>query len=128
MALRASRAVVLTAALAVRALAVAASDREVADVLRYRKVADHVLGVSWNPYTAPRLYPYPPVWVGVEAGAGWLARRTVVPFAVAVKLPVVAADLGIVAWLLAWGSRRGRGAGPGWMYALHPGRVRVAGV
>ena len=122
-----SRAAVLAAALAVRALAVAASDREVADVLRYRKVADHVLDVSWNPYAAPRLYPYPPVWVWVEAGAGWLARATGAPFAVLVKLPVVAADLGIVAWLLWWGARRGRGAGPAWVYALHPVSVLVTG-
>jgi hypothetical protein len=118
---------VLAAALAVRALAVAASDREVADVLRYRKVADHVLDVSWNPYAAPRLYPYPPVWVWVEAAAGWLARTAAVPFAVAVKVPVVAADLGIVAWLFTWGARRGRGAVPAWVYALHPVSVLVTG-
>ena len=127
MALPASRGAVLAAALAVRALAVAASDREVADVLRYRKVADHVLDVSWNPYAAPRLYPYPPVWVWVEAGAGWLARTTAVPFAVAVKVPAVLADLGIVAWLFAWGPRRGRGAAPAWIYALHPVSVLVTG-
>ena len=54
------------------------SDRVVADVLRYRKVADHVLDVSWNPYQAPRLYPYPPLWVWFEAAAdGSRASRPV---------------------------------------------------
>ena len=80
-------------------------DREVADVLRYRKVADHVLDVSWNPYQAPRLYPYPPVWVWVEAGAGWLARHSGLSFPMLVKLPTLAADLFIVA-----SPRWGRGA------------------
>ena len=61
-----SPAVVAAVALAVRALAVLVSDRVVADVLRYRKVAAHVLDVSWNPYLAPRLYPYPAAWVWVE--------------------------------------------------------------
>jgi hypothetical protein len=121
------RALLLAAALCARLGPVLLADREVADVLRYRKVADHVLDVSWNPYTAPRLYPYPPVWVWVEAAAGALARQTGLPFAVLVKLPVVAADLGIVCWLAAWGARRGAGLRAAWIYALHPVSLLVTG-
>jgi hypothetical protein len=123
----APRALLLAAALAVRLAAVFASDREVADVLRYRKVADHVLDVSPNPYTAPRLYPYPPVWVWVEAAAGWLSRRTGASFAVLVKLPVVAADLAIVWWLASRPARRAARARAAWVYALHPVSVLVTG-
>jgi hypothetical protein len=112
----------LLAAAALRLVAMAVCDREVADVLRYRKVADHVLDVSWNPYQAPRLYPYPPVWVWVEAGAGWLARTAPLSFPLLVKLPTLAADLFIVAFLF----RRTRvGA---WACALHPVSVMVGAV
>jgi len=121
------RALLLAVALGARLGPVSVADREVADVLRYRKVADHVQDVSWNPYTAPRLYPYPPLWVWVEAAAGALARQTGLPFAVLVKLPVVAADLGIVCWLAAWGARRGAGLRAAWVYALHPVSLLVTG-
>jgi uncharacterized membrane protein len=115
-------AVVLAVAAALRLLAIALSDREVADVERYRKVAEHVLGVSWNPYQAPRLYPYPPLWVWVEAGAAVLAKALGVSFAVLVKLPTLAADLFIVGWLAR------RGLASGWFYALHPVSVMVGAV
>jgi hypothetical protein len=121
------RALLLAVALGVRLVPVLRADREVADVLRYRKVADHVLDVSWNPYQAPRLYPYPPVWVWVEAGAGLLSRRLGLSFPVLVKLPVLAAELGIVCWLATWGARRGKGSRPAWVYALHPVSLLVSG-
>jgi hypothetical protein len=115
----ARQAAPLLVAAALRLLAIAVSDREVADVLRYRKVADHVLDVSWNPYQAPRLYPYPPVWVWVEAGAGKLARETPAPFPLLMKLPTLAADLFIVAFL----ARRTRAGA--WAYAVHPVALMV---
>jgi hypothetical protein len=120
------RVLVLAVALGVRLAPVVLADREVADVRRYRKVADHVLDVSWNPYQAPRLYPYPPVWVWVEAGAGLLSRRLGLSFPMLVKLPVVAAELGIVAWLAAWGGRGGSGSRAAWVYALHPVSLLVS--
>lgn len=116
-------------ALALRLLlALATADRVTADVLRYRKVADHLLDVSWNPYETKRLYPYPPPWAAVEAAAGWAARRGLLPFAVAVKLPVIAADLLIVAVLGAM-ARAGRASriSP-WLYAAHPVSLLVGGV
>jgi hypothetical protein len=118
-------ALLVAAACAVRVAAILLSDRVVVDVQRYQRVATHVLDVSWNPYEAPRLYPYPPVWVWVEAGSEWLARHTGWSFAILVKLPVLAADLAIVALLAAWGTRTGRGLRPGWLYALHPVSVLI---
>jgi hypothetical protein len=113
-------ALVITVALVVRLAAVIVSARMTVDVLRYHKVAEHILDVSANPYTAPRLYPYPPLWVWFEAGAGWLERHGL-SFPIVVKLPVVLADAGIVALLIGW-SRRGA-----WIYALHPVSLLVSG-
>jgi Gpi18-like mannosyltransferase len=118
--------VLLTAAL-LRLAPILTADRVTADVLRYRKVAAHVLDVSWNPYEAPRLYPYPPVWVAFETGAEWLSRRYGWNFAVLVKLPVLLADLGLVALLARMGKGRGLGMRPAWLYALHPVSLLVTG-
>ena len=118
-------ALVLAVAGALRLAPIVLADRMVADVLRYHRVATHVLDVSWNPYAAPRLYPYPPVWVWVEAGSEWVARHTGWSFAVLVKLPVLAADMAIVALLAAGGTRTARGLAPAWLYALHPVSVLV---
>jgi hypothetical protein len=120
-------ALVLLAAAFVRLVPIFAADRVTADVLRYRKVATHVLDVSWDPYEAPRLYPYPPVWVAVETGAEWLSRRWGFSFAVLVKLPVLLADLGLVALLARMGAGRGLGLLPAWLYALHPVSILVTG-
>ena len=121
-AVKARAPLVLGLALVLRLAAVFWADAEVADILRYRKVADHVLDVSWNPYQAPRLYPYPPLWVWVEAGAGWLSRHAGLPFPVLVKLPVVAADVAIVGLLLMTGALRAA-----WVYACHPVSLLVTG-
>lgn len=123
-----SRWAPVAAAFVARLAAILASDRVVADVLRYRRVAAHVLDVSWDPYQAPRLYPYPPVWVWVEAGAEWIARHSGLSFAVLVKLPVLAAEVAIVALLVGWGAERGGAARwAAWIYALHPVAVLVSG-
>jgi hypothetical protein len=115
-------------AFAIRLAAILVSDRVVADILRYRRVGAHVLDVSWNPYQAARLYPYPPVWVWVEAACEWLARHSGLSFAVLVKLPVLGAELAIVALLARWGAERGGSArwAP-WLYALHPVAVLISG-
>jgi len=118
----------LAVGLLLRLLAVLAFDRVVADVERYERVGRHLLDVSWNPYETRRLYPYPPPWATVEAGAEWLARRGVGSFAVNVKLPVIAADLAIVA-LLGRAAARGL-ASPlaAWLYAVHPVSLLIGGV
>ncbi|MET0554742.1 MAG: hypothetical protein ABW221_17000 [Vicinamibacteria bacterium] len=108
-------------ALALRAACLYATDRVVVDVLRYQKVAAHLLDVSWNPYQAERLYPYPPVWMWVEAASLSLARATGVSFALLVRLPVLAAELGLVVLL-----GRMAGARAAWLYALHPVALLVS--
>lgn len=115
-------------ALLVRALVVLVSARELADVERYRKLAVHLLDVSWNPYQARRLYPYPPVWMWFEAAAEWLARHAAIPFAVSIKVPVLAADLGILVLLvrlLRDDPAQARRAA--WAWALHPVALLVSG-
>ena len=115
-------------ALALRLVAVLATDRVVADVERYERVATHLLDVSWNPYETKRLYPYPPPWAAAEAAAEWLARRGVGSFPVNVKLPVLAADLLLVALLAAAaGAGRASPLAP-WLYAAHPVSLLVGGV
>jgi len=118
--LRRPLAAALLVGLVLRLLVIAACDRVVVDVARYQKMAQHLLDVSWNPYTTRHLYPYPPPWAAVEATAGVLDRRGLLPFAIAVKLPVLAADLLIVV-LLALAARRGAtGERAPWLYAVHP--------
>jgi hypothetical protein len=121
---------VLAAALLVRLLPILAADRTVADVLRYEKAARHVLDVSWNPYLAPRLYPYPPLWIWIEAASEWVARATGASFAVVVKLPVLLADLGIVLILAGWSHARWApdervAQRAAWLFALHPVSILV---
>jgi alpha-1,6-mannosyltransferase len=114
-------------ALGLRLAAILAFDGSVADVARYERVARHLLDRSWNPYATERLYPYPPPWAAVEAAALGLARAGIGSFAVNVKLPVLAADLGIVA-LLARAAGLGLAApGAAWLYALHPVSLLVTG-
>ena len=98
-----------------------------ADVARYERVARHLLDVSANPYATERLYPYPPPWAAIEAAALGLERAGIGSFAVNVKLPVLAADLGIVA-LLARAAALGL-APPlaAWLYALHPVSLLITG-
>jgi hypothetical protein len=115
-------------ALALRlAVTFATADRVVADVARYQKVADHLLDVSWNPYETRHLYPYPPPWAAVEAAAGWVSRRSILPFAVAVKLPVVAADAIIVTLLAAMATAGRASPAAPWLYAVHPVSLLVGG-
>jgi len=117
----------LLLALALRAGAIVVSDRAVADVERYQRVGIHLLDVSWNPYETTRLYPYPPVWAMAEAGAEWLDRRGLVSFPIGVKLPVLFADLLLVAALVAAG-RAGRAPpAAAWIYAAHPVSLLITG-
>lgn len=111
----------LAAALVVRLGLLLATDQVVVDVLRYWKVGTHLLDASWNPYQAARLYPYPPAWMWVEAGATWLARETGASFALVVRMPVLAAELALVVLLARVGGR-----GAAWLYALHPVSLLVS--
>ena len=114
-------------ALALRAVPILVADRDVADVHRYQRMGQHLLDVSWNPYETKRLYPYPPLWAGAEAGAEWLARRGLGSFPIDVKLPILLADLLIVGALVVAG-REGRAPpAAAWVYAAHPVSILVTG-
>ena len=64
----------------------------------------------------------------MEAGSEWLARNLpALGFAVWVKLPVLAADVAIVALLVHWGRRSEMGTLPAWIYALHPISLLITG-
>jgi hypothetical protein len=115
-------------ALALRLALVFGFDRTQGDVKRYERVASHLLDVSWNPYATERLYPYPPPWAAVEAAALWLERRGVASFAVAVKLPVLAADLALVTLLAGAAARGSAPRRAAWLYALSPVSLLVGGV
>lgn len=112
---------ILAVALVVRLALLLATDRVEVDVLRYWKVGTHLLDESWNPYQAPRLYPYPPVWMWVEAGSAWLARASGIGFALLVRLPVLGAELGLVVLIA-----RLAGRAAAWIYALHPVSLLVS--
>jgi hypothetical protein len=112
---------IVAVALLVRLALLLATDRVEVDVLRYWKVGTHLLDVSWNPYQAPRLYPYPPVWMWVEGGSAWVARTSGVSFALLVRLPVLAAELALIALLARAGGRTAA-----WVYALHPVSLLVS--
>jgi hypothetical protein len=116
---------VLAVAAMLRLVLVFTCDRLVADVLRYHRVGSHLLDVSWNPYVAPRLYPYPPLWMFVEGASEWLARHLGWSFAVIVKLPGVAADVVIVLLLARWGAPGAPRAA--WLYALSPVALLITG-
>ena len=114
-------------ALALRAVPILVADRDVADVERYQRMGQHLLDVSWNPYETKRLYPYPPLWATAEAGAEWLARQGIGTFPIDIKLPILFADLLIVAALVLAG-RAGRAPpAAAWIYAVHPVSILVTG-
>ena len=114
-------------ALALRAVPILIADRDVADVHRYQRMGQHLLDVSLNPYETKRLYPYPPLWAVAEAGAEWLARQGIGTFPIDIKLPILLADLLIVAALFVAG-RAGRAPpAAAWLYAVHPVSILVTG-
>jgi uncharacterized membrane protein len=64
------------------------------------------------------------MWVWVEAASEWLARNAGLSFAIVIKLPVLAAELAIVALLVRWAGDRVPVAA--WIYALHPVAILVS--
>lgn len=75
-------------------------------------------------------YPYPPVWFIWETAAYMLARGSALPFALWVRLPTIAADMGIV-WLI-WHWTRHRSPGQAmWRsfgYAVNPVPLIITGL
>jgi hypothetical protein len=94
----------------------------VGDVANYRLVAER-LAAGGRLYTATAfIYPYPPVWAAVEMIALWLAQQTAAPFAFWVKLPIILAELGIVALI----ARMSTSSVPAATYALSPVAITIS--
>jgi len=68
------------------------------DVLNYARVANIVL--SLGPFSLYKdtqgIYPYPPMWVWFEVAAHLVSLTKIVSFPVAVRLPAILAEAGIV--------------------------------
>lgn len=85
-----------------------------------------------NVYLAPNLlgrYPYPPLWIWLVAGAAKLSHVTGLVFDRSVKLPGIAADLGIVVLMVAYLVQRvGRcwwALVPATIFALNPVAIAI---
>ncbi len=80
-------------------LCVSLSARDIIDIYNYQQVAEiiHQFGIFGLYTHTPTIYPYPPVWVGLEMTALWLHRQGVLPFSLAIRLPIIIADVAMVA-------------------------------
>lgn len=88
----------LLLAFGIRVLASLVSN-DIIDVQNYAMVAEVVdrKGLSALYAQTPGIYPYPPLWVGVELLSRWAHFQELVSFSLAVRLPIILADVGIVA-------------------------------
>jgi hypothetical protein len=77
-------------------LAISWSWIEVADTANYRRVAETLARGGLLYRDTASLYPYPPLWSGVEAGALWFSQHSMVPFLVWVELLPTLSDLGAI--------------------------------
>jgi uncharacterized membrane protein len=110
-------------ALAVR-LVLTAVARDIIDVENYKRVAETLLanGPGALYVLTPGIYPYPPPWALVEAAAQYLALAGGPSFSLSIRLPSIAADVGITYLLWHWLRQRRPGAAlwGGLAYALNP--------
>jgi len=106
--------------------------RDIIDIYNYRRVAEiiHQFGIFGLYTHTPGIYPYPPVWVGFEVAALWLHQQNILPFSLAIRLPIIIADVGIVAIIwkyvhtLSHNSRRALLAAT--LYALNPVSIIIS--
>lgn len=70
------------------------------DILQYRLVAETVLNGQSVLQLPSRSYPYPPVWLFVEAGALLLSRALGLDFSLCIKAFIFAGDLALALMLL----------------------------
>ncbi len=94
------------------------------DVQNFRKVAELISGQDMFALYihTPGLYPYPPAWAVFELAAYQLDKAVGVPFSIAIRLPSILADLGIVYLCWRWWQpvRASRALGAALLYALNP--------
>ena len=55
---------------------------DAADILKYRRVAETLAQGGQLYRDTPDLYPYPPLWAGVQYAALRLSENTLIPFRV----------------------------------------------
>jgi hypothetical protein len=110
---------ILLLALSVRLLLLLLFVTDNVDVQNYRRVAEIVEehGIEGLYVQTPSIYPYPSVWAWAEWLSGRLAEVTGGSYSFWIRLPIVLADVLIVAILLAW---PGAPATRGLAYALNP--------
>lgn len=105
---------------------------DIIDVRNYQQVAEVIdrFGVSGLYRYTPDIYPYPPLWAGFEVAAHWLARHNILSFSLAIRLPIIAADAGIVAVIWQWVHRRSgssrQAMQAAMIYALNPVSIIVS--
>ncbi len=114
---------ILFLALCLRVLFVVVATDNI-DVQNYARVADIVEkhgGAALYTETTG-IYPYPPVWMRVEVLAAQVADRFEGSYSLLVRLPIVLADLLIVALLAAWQARKRntRWLSAAFVYAINP--------
>lgn len=105
---------------------------DIIDVRNYQQVAEVIdrFGISGLYRHTPDIYPYPPLWAGFEVAAHRLARHNILSFSLAIRLPIIAADAGIVAVIWQWvhrhnGSSR-QAMRAAMIYALNPVSIIVS--
>ncbi len=76
-----------------------------------------------SPYDASNRYNYTPVWFWVITAVSFVVHKTGLPFAFAIRLPIILGDLGIFALLAASGRRRGAA-----LFFLNPVSVFTSGM
>ncbi|HHW88990.1 MAG TPA: DUF2029 domain-containing protein [Chloroflexi bacterium] len=93
----------LLVAFGIRILASLVSN-DIVDVQNYGIVAEVVdrNGLFALYGQTPGIYPYPPLWVEIELLSRWAHLRELISFSFAIRLPIILADVGIVAVLWAF--------------------------
>lgn len=100
----------------------------IGDLPNYIRVGEAVLAGN-NPYSATNVYPYPPIWMWIEAGGVWLARFSELPFQVIIKTPLILSDAAISVLLYKIGASRGKRLAIllGLLYAFNPVSILITG-
>ncbi len=88
----------LLLAFSVRVLASLVAN-DIIDVYNYGVVAEVVdrNGLFALYAQTPGIYPYPPLWVGIELLSRWVHLHELMSFSFIIRLPILLADVGIVA-------------------------------
>ena len=99
----------------------------VGDLTHWWKAGQAVLHGK-NPYVGDGpLYPYPPAWMWIEAGAVWLSQFFHLPFAVVIKIPLIFSDAVIAVLVYVLSLKQSKTFYKGLFYALNPVAILITG-